>query len=126
MNFIKITKILYLSGICLFILTPLATFAQKGILDETEKLKALYEKKQFFALRNAVENTYEKTEPRLLFFRGVAAGAFFKPRVAAVFLRQYIAKTTRDDDLLIDAYGWLADSYVKLDEYGNAADACRS
>lgn len=93
--------------------------------DDT-KLERLYDGKRYFELRDAVETYRGRPEAKLLFFRGVVANAFNRPRASASYLEQYVARAGAGDEWLSDAHTLLADNFVKTFDYGKAADAYRT
>lgn len=107
-------------------LSPRASPPPRGRAGDTASLKQLYDQKRYFELRDAVENYSGKPEANLLFFRGVVANAFNRPRASIRYLDRYIAAAGAGDRWLSDAYALLADDFVKLFDYGKAADAYKT
>jgi hypothetical protein len=99
--------------------------AQSKPPDEISRLKELYDRKQYFELRDALENYHGKADARLLFFRGAVANKFNKSQLSINHLKNYLrlAEKSRDKHLLIDGYDMLADNYKKIHQYGQAAAA---
>lgn len=93
---------------------------------ELAKLKQLYDQKRYFELRDAVESYRGDEGARMLFFRGAVANLLNRPRTSTKYLKQYVARAGADDEWLSEAYTLLADDFVKLYEYGQAADAYRT
>lgn len=89
-------------------------------------LKQLYDEKRFFELRETIAGNKNEISPKLLFYRGALANVFFQPPVSVSYLNQYIANSQRDDEFLTEAYGLLADNFVKTFHYGKAADALQT
>jgi hypothetical protein len=121
----KIRLVICLLLMCIggvFVVSSSAALAQSRQTDEILKLKQLYDRKQYFELRAAVENYHGKADARLLFFRGAIANIFYQPQASTKYLNQYIAQVG-DKAWLSDAYTLLADNFVKLYDYGKAADA---
>jgi hypothetical protein len=108
------------------LLCPIVVLARAEQANEITKLKQLYDQKQFFELRAAVAGYRGQAEARLLFFRGAVANAFYRPRTSTRYLKQYIARAGADDEWQSEAYTLLADNFVKLSDYGAAADAYRT
>lgn len=94
--------------------------------NEIEKLRQLYDRKRYFELRDAVDSSRGQADASLLFFRGVVANVFNRPRASIAYLRQYLARAGDDGAQLSDAYTTLADDFIKLSDYDKAADAYRT
>jgi predicted aspartyl protease len=77
-------------------------------------------------LRAAVAGYGGRADARLIFFRGAAANVFNQPRTSIKYVRQYIARARAGDEWLSDAYALLADDFIKMFDYGKAADAYRT
>jgi predicted aspartyl protease len=111
--------------ICPGILAISANYAlaQSKQPDEISRLKQFYDRKQYFELRDAVENYHGKTDDRLLFFRGAVANKFNKSQLSINYTKRYLrlAKEGWDRHLLIDSYAMLADDYKKIYQYRQAA-----
>jgi hypothetical protein len=120
-------------ALCLIILLvfaspifSIASAARTGQATQLARLKKLYDQKRFFQLRDAVESDGGKAGRKILFYRGAIANIFYQPQVSAGYLNRYISQAAPDDELLTEAYTLLADDFVKLSEYGKAADTYRT
>ncbi|HJQ31244.1 MAG TPA: retropepsin-like aspartic protease [Pyrinomonadaceae bacterium] len=100
--------------------------AQTGRQGELAKLKQLYDQKRYFELRDAVESYRGNDDAGMLFFRGAVANLFNRPRTSTTYLKRYVARAGANDEWLSEAYTLLADDFVKMFEYGKAADAYRA
>jgi hypothetical protein len=113
--------------LCLGVLASSASYApaQSGRADEISRMKQLYDRKQYFELRDAVANYHGKADARLLFFRGAVANKFNKSQLSINYIKKYLrlAKEGVDKHLLIDCYDMLADNYKKIYQYRQAAAA---
>lgn len=96
-------------------------FAQKNV--DFATLEKLYDDDRCFELSEAVENFGDTEDSRILFFRGAVAYYFFKTDLSNKYLTRFIKKTlTGNDALQRKAYGLLASNFLRLGEYGKAAD----
>lgn len=106
-------KILFL----LLFLFQLFVFAK-----ETPQLDALYQKRQYFELRDELAKLKTDKSPEVLFYRGVIANKFNQPEKSIEYLQKFLKKGGESKNLR-GAYELLADNYAKTYEYGKAADA---
>src|ERR1041384_4802829 len=83
-------------------------------------LKSLYDKKDCFALRDALARK-TTNDPDLLFFKAVASNNFNQPQHSLAFLRDYLKVHAISAERRRDAYTLLADNYLKLFQYRRAA-----
>ena len=84
----------------------------------TDGLKDLYDKRQFFDLRDRLR---EAKEAEILFYRGVVENKFNRPDASIITLKKFIGSPDRDPSLVREAYTLLADNYVKTFRYAEAA-----
>lgn len=89
----------------------------------TEELKDLYDKRQFFDLRDRLR---EAKGDDLFFYRGVVENKFNRPDTSIATLKNFIAKPGKDASLLREAYSLLADNYVKTFRYAEATKTYES
>lgn len=81
-------------------------------------LKDLYDKRQFFDLRDQLN---EAKNADALFYRGVIENKFNRPDASISTLKNFIATAGKAPSLLREAYTLLADNYVKTYRYMEAA-----
>lgn len=88
-----------------------------------EELKSLYEKRQYFELRDKLSETKQLKNDEILFYRGAVENKFNRSEAAIKTLGKFIATKTaaRDRSLLREAHTLLADSYIKTFRYADAA-----
>lgn len=96
--------------------------AQISVYAQTETLKDLYDKRQYFDLRDAVEKQSKDNPAEIIFYRGAIANRFNAAEKSVSLLQEYIKKSDKAAANLADAYETLANDYTKLYEYGKAAD----
>ncbi len=85
------------------------------------KLKELYDRKQYFDLRDELSN-YDDSSADLLFYRGAVSNKFNRLNSAINHLQNYLKRARgKNDSRLEDCYELLADSYLKSYEYKKAA-----
>src|SRR5215211_442964 len=81
------------------------------------KLKALYDRKQFFELRDALKEIDSKDEAEVLFYRAVVSNKFHRPTESINFIQRYLATASPQNLLLRDSSELLADNYIKIYQY---------
>jgi len=84
------------------------------------RLASLYEKKDCFALRDALQRRATK-DPDTLFFKAVSSNNFNRPQRSLGYLRQYLKLRGISSERKRDSYTLLADNYLKLFQYRRAA-----
>jgi|GEM_PF-1281062 len=91
---------------------------------QTARLEQLFEGSRYFELRKALESEPDDAAPDLLFFRGMTANAFFHSQESVNYLTAYLGKAGPGSPRtrLREALEALADDYVKLFQFGNAAE----
>lgn len=89
----------------------------------TDELKDLYEKKQYFDLRDKVAETKKNKVRELDFYRAAVENKFNRSDVSIKILKKFLASNPSLENRALEreAYALLADSYVKTYQYGNAA-----
>ena len=95
------------------LLAPVLLFPQTS-------LATLYREKQFFLLRDELAERTSEHSPSHTFYRGVIANRFNKLRESNELIRAYLM--TNDLSHQREAHETLADNYVRMYEYGKAAD----
>jgi predicted aspartyl protease len=90
------------------------------------KLKALYERKQFFELRDALKEIGSTGEGEDLFYRAVVSNKFHRPIESIELIQRFLATATEQNTLIRDSYEVLADNYVKTYQYQKAAEAYKT
>ncbi len=90
---------------------------------ETE-LRSLYDKKQFFELRDRLADRELQKKVDVLFYQAAVANKFNRPEAAIGLLKKYLASpnAAKDKTLHREAFTLLADSYVKTYQYKNAGE----
>jgi hypothetical protein len=90
-------------------------------------LRALYDSKQFFALRDVLKSKRDDRSDESLFYRGVVDNKFNNLKESIARLERYRgrAKDRPSDPLLKECYELLADGYLKTYRYGRAAETYR-
>lgn len=83
-------------------------------------LRDLYDKRQFFELRDGIINENGPPADRL-FYHGVIENKFNRPEASIATLKKFIAAAGKDKAILREAYTLLADNYVKTYRYADAA-----
>jgi len=93
-----------------------------GVRAQTgSKLQVLYQTKQFFDLRDEVKKQQSGKSLDILFYRGAVANKFNQIETSITLLQNFLKKF-KDDPLRRDALELLADDYVKIYQYAQAAD----
>lgn len=105
-----------------FVAVMLFAISANAALD-SKKFKQLYESKQYFDLRDEVASHSEKSR-ELEFYRGVVANKFNRLTLAVDLFQRYISRSPRggDDELILESYKLLADSYVRTYQYEKASE----
>ncbi len=106
------------------VLVPILIGApEPGRGQTADRLEKLFEERRFFELAAALD-TETGTNPELAFYRGITANVFNRPKESAAFLTSYLrdAGSSLPELRLREALGALADDYVKLFDYGRAAE----
>ncbi len=102
------------------LMLTLTGFALAVPLDE---LQSLYEKRQYFDLRDKLANEKNSGSSEYTFFRAVVENKFNRPERSIVLIKKYLASPAAAKDTATQraAYTLLADNYVKTYQYANAA-----
>lgn len=92
-----------------------------NVLTQTiSKLQILYQAKQFFDLHDEVIKHSNDKNSGILFYRGAVANKFNKIKASITLLREFLNRF-KDDSLRRDALELLADDYIKIYQYAQAA-----
>jgi len=89
------------------------------------KLKALYDRKQFFELRDALKQIDSNDESEI-FYRAVVSNKFHRPTESISFIQKFLEAATEQNTLVRDSYEVLADNYLKTYQYAKAAEAYKT
>jgi len=85
------------------------------------RLKALYDRKQFFELRDVLKELDSNDQGEVLFYRAVVSNKFHRPTESINFIQRYLEATSEQDPLVKESYELLADNYIKTYQYQKAA-----
>lgn len=97
-------------------------FAQQSFPASIEELKGLYDKKQYFDLRDRLREFQSEKSIELIFYRGAVANKFNASKDSIKLLNHYLKNASPKDEHLKECYSLLADNYVKTYQYAKAAD----
>ena len=89
------------------------------------KLKELYERKQFFELRDALKDIVSNDGDEI-FYRAVVSNKFHRPTESINFIQKFLEAATEQNTLVRDSYEVLADNYIKTYQYQKAAKAYKT
>lgn len=103
----------------------LLVFARVPAALSQSQLKGLYDGKQYFELRDALQNITGDHSTDLLFYRGVVSNKFNQTEASISYLRSYLKRVegSKNAALIRDSYEILADNYLKICQYRKAAEA---
>lgn len=105
-----------------FSLILIAFIHSSAAATDYAKLKQIYDRKQYFDLRDELSNYNDRTT-ELLFYRGAVSNKFNRLSSAISYLQNYLKRVRgKNDAWLADCYELLADSYLKSYEYRKAAE----
>lgn len=99
----------------------LLLFAQQSFYATTAELKDLYDKKQYFDLRDKLFEFKNDKSNEIIFYRGAIANKFNSSEESIKLLNLYLKKTSPKDGNLKECYSLLADNYTKTFQYAKAA-----
>ncbi|HWK89403.1 MAG TPA: pepsin/retropepsin-like aspartic protease family protein, partial [Longimicrobium sp.] len=116
---------LLLASAALAACTPPAPVANPAASVSPARLAELYERRDCFALRDALAGAPEGGPPALAFYRAAVDVAFNRPEQAIPELRRFIGAGGADAGLMARAHTLLADAYVRTYRYRDAADTYR-
>ncbi len=90
----------------------------------SDELQELYEKRQYFDLRDKLAEQKSGSSERYIFYRAVVENKFNRPERSIILINKYLATTAsaKDPTNLRAAYTLLADNYVKTYQYAKAAN----
>ncbi|MEO6393685.1 MAG: pepsin/retropepsin-like aspartic protease family protein [Pyrinomonadaceae bacterium] len=86
-------------------------------------LETLLKDRQYFDLRDAVAKRSKESSAESLYYRGVVANRFNQPAESTTLLEQYVRRAGAPNAR--QAYELLADNYLRMYQYGKAADIYR-
>ena len=101
-----------------------ALFAAHRTLPATrEDLSKLFEKRQYFELREQLANLRGDSDRSTVFYRAVVENKFNRPERSIRLLESYLRSPEKNAErkMIVEAYSLLADNYVKTFRYARAA-----
>ena len=92
--------------------------------DPFAPLQRLYTERQYFELRDRLQEFPDSDSPELLFYKGAVANIFNRLPESIEHLEEYLKKSGKAGSgrWTREAYRLLADNYRKSFQYGKAAD----
>src|SRR5215211_7928510 len=84
-----------------------------SLVSSQAKLKALYDRKQFFELRDALKEIDSDDEGEVFFYRAVVSNKFHRPTESINFIQRYLDTRSAQNLVVRDSYELLADNYIK-------------
>lgn len=97
-------------------------FVQQVLFASTTELKELYDKKQYFELRDKVNELRGNSSNEIIFYRGAIANKFNSTEESIKLLNLYLKNASPKDANLKECYSLLADNYTKTFQYAKAAE----
>lgn len=97
-------------------------FVQQTLFASTTELKNLYDKKQYFDLRDKLREFENDKSIEVVFFRGAIANKFNSPKDSIKLLSHYLKNASPNNQHLKECYLLLADNYTKTYQYARAAE----
>lgn len=88
--------------------------------------KDLYDKKQFFDLRDELKSVENESSGEILFFKGAVENKFNKPVESINLLRKFLDEKPLNKELVRESYSLLADNFVKTYRYKQAAETLKT
>jgi hypothetical protein len=90
-----------------------------------KKIKHLYERKQYFELRDTLAAAGNDHSKALLFYRGAVDNKFNRLNRSIIHLQDFLKQAggQTDNNLVVDGYRLLADNYIKTHQYRKAGQA---
>lgn len=110
------------SGLLLLIALTVSLTAAVFAQNDQVKLKTLYEDKHYFELRDRIAADKGNTSAEALFYKGAVYSKFNKADSSAAALQEFISRADTNTALLKEAYILLADNFIKLYRYRDAAE----
>jgi hypothetical protein len=111
----------------LAVLVCVGTVGPLSAQNRYPKLADLYANKQFFDLRDALQEHRGDASKELEFYRAIVAAAFNRPQSAIGHAEKYLAQVDIDKDpRRVQCFTMLADSHLKTIQYKKAAEAYRT
>lgn len=92
---------------------------------EAPDLKALYDSRSFFQLRDSIEEKDAAGATDYLFYKGAVENKFNRLRDSIENLKAYTSSPSANNDLKYEAFSLIADAYRKLGNYRGAAETYR-
>ena len=103
----------------LFIILLMGCAAEK----KYQKLDELYKHKEYFKLRDELNNYTNDNSVQLLYYRGIVENLFGQYSKSVKTIENYLAEGEKDDtSKTIECYNILARDYIKLHNYKKVAD----
>lgn len=102
------------------------TSQDKWSYDELNKLRTLFESKNYFALQDKLNNKFNLNTPIILYYKAAVESAFNNPVESNRYLNQILETESIEDSLLAEIWTMKMNNFLRVHSYFEALQAADS